>query len=145
MQTLTQKHFKYLAKPFQWITVDKNGDAWAHTHDPLYSKGNGTWGPKPENVGIAQMDWVGPNFTFGQVLHRERGWMHRLFVAWLDQPPMFTDADRYRFSRDCLFNNELWAVWSAIRFAKRYDFDAAKYDECVDEAMSAAIEKGIWK
>ncbi|ATW62272.1 hypothetical protein Psp6_00019 [Pseudomonas phage Psp6] len=144
MQTLTQKHFKHLPSEFKFAVVNKDGKAWAYTHAPIYCKSSGCWQANQSDVGVG-VHFIGGDFLFGQVVHRERGWMHRLFVAWLDQPPMFTDADRYRFSRDCLFNNDLWAVWSAIRFAKRYDFDAAKYDECVDEAMSAAIEKGIWK
>lgn len=145
MKTLSQREFKMLHKAFKWIAVDKNGDAWAYTHQPRYCKSSGKWETHPNDYGPADMAWVGPGYTFGQVAERKPGLIERFILGWLDATPTFNNADRYRFARDVLFDNQLWEVWSAIRFAERYDFDAERYDACIDKAMAECIERGIWK
>lgn len=144
MKTLTQKYFKQLPGDFKYLVVNKDGKAWAYTHAPVYCKSSGCWQSKQDDTGVGVM-FIGGDFLFGQVVERANPWWRGLFTAWLDVAPQFSDADRYRFARDVLFDNQLWEVWSAIRFAERYDFNAERYDACIDKAMAECIDKGIWK
>jgi len=144
MKTLSQRDFKDLPGVFKWAVVNKNGVAWAYSHAPIYCKSSGCWQAKPDDLQCQAM-WIGTGYLFGQVIERKAPWWRSVFTSWLDATPQFNNADRYRFARDCLFDNQLWEVWSAIRFAERYDFNAERYDECVDKAIAECIERGIWK
>ena len=144
MKTLSQRDFKGVPKEYKWIVVNKDSIAWAFTQQPVYQKSTGRWVAKETDASVA-IHLVGEGYLFGQVAERKEGWLRRIIVGWLVEAPQFNNADRYRFARDCLFDNQLWEVWSAIRFADRYDFNAERYDECVDKAIAECIDKGIWK
>lgn len=144
MKTLSQRDFKHLPSDFKVLVVNKDGKAWAYTHSPIYCKSSGCWQAHPDDKGVGVW-FLGGDYLFGQVVERKTPWWRRVFTAWLDAVPTFSDADRYRFCRDSMFDNQLWEVYSAIRFAERYDFDAERYDACIDKAMAECIERGIWK
>lgn len=145
MKTLSQRDFKGAEPEFKWATVDKDGTACLWSLAPVYFKHLGKWAFRDCDIGAGRAYPIGTGYLFGQVVERKTPWWRRLFTAWLDAVPTFSDADRYRFARDVMFDNQLWEVWSAIRFAERYDFDAERYDACIDKAMAECIERGIWK
>lgn len=144
MKTLKQRDFKNLPSEFKFAVVNRDFTAWAYSHAPVYCKSSGCWQAKPDEKDV-QVMFIGGGYLFGQVVERKAPWWRRVFTAWLVATPTFNNADRYRFARDVLFDNQLWEVWSAIRFAERYDFDAERYDACIDKAMTECIERGIWK
>ena len=143
MRKVNQEVFKLPLKPatggrkWCWAAVGSDGDLWVFTKEPQIGRLVGHW--VLAVCGQAMKVSSGWETTVAPV--KRLNWWQRL----VGKPQEFHDADRYRFGRDCLFDSELWNVWSAYRFAKRYDSSPELYDECIDLAMAECLRRGLWK
>lgn len=143
MSKVTQYVFKLPLKPatggrkWRYAAVGPDGDLWVFTHEPIPGRRVDHW--VLEDHGQAMYVSGGWEQTTQPV--KRLNWWQSLW----QRPQQFHDADRYRFARDSLFDTQIWNVWSAYRFAKRYDSTPELYDECIDLAMAECLRLGLWK